>query len=415
MRKKWLVAAAATVLAAFIITLALLLADPGVWQQKLPDGSVMILRGVTYGKVHKLGVGNILQRAGGQLLPEPLSRRLGITILSHSNSVPELVVWVEHRNQTEHTRRPRGWYAATPIIVSDEAGTEYEQRGSSIASRSTNMLVEGYIFGAFPHASRNVSIRVQPFDYVGTNYYEANFRLPNPAFRREPPARPTTYPVSAQKDELSLTLERFSPGPPLEHTSRTGTEIWMKTIYRIVDKTNPASDWFVRAISVQDESGGIYHPNSTSGGSEITQTNFSFRGGLSTNVEWTLQFTLSRLSFASNELAVFTNVPISGRSSRTFEAVSAQLQGVTLTLTDFRKNGYIYADLSPSRQDLRLELVSIVDDQGRAARATVTGLAANSAYHFGTDLAADATSADLTFAVRSDRFIDLKARPVCSP
>src|ERR1035441_9351193 len=80
---------------------------PVVRAQKLPDGSGMILRGVTCGLAHRLATGNLFKRSAARLLPEALATRLGIRFLTYSNVVPSLMVWVEHDRQTT-TRRPKG-------------------------------------------------------------------------------------------------------------------------------------------------------------------------------------------------------------------------------------------------------------------------------------------------------------------
>jgi hypothetical protein len=185
----------------------------------------------------------------------------------------------------------------------------------------------------------------------------------------------------------------------------------MGTEYQILDRGNPTNDWFAHNISVRTSDGGEYSPSATSGLRETARTNLTFRGGLGTNAAWTLRYGLLRSSFGSNEVHTFERVPIPGRSDRRFAPASATLQGVTLTLTGFRRASYVYAGFSPSDRDLRLELVRIVDDRGREAHVTVTGVQAGANYHFGTDLPADATAADLTFALRRERHIEVTARP----
>ena len=386
---------------------------PVVRAQKLPDGSVMILRGVTYGRAHRLATGNLFQRSAARLLPEPLATRLGIRFLTYSNAVPSLMVWVEHDRQTT-TRRPKGGYMATPIIVADDAGTEFEQNGSGISSLGTNSQVEGFGFGAFPSASRMVSICIRPFDYVSRTSYEARFRVPNPAFAPSLPAAPTTYPVRVTQDDLTFVLKAFSPcARPAGNRGPDPDEKWMGTEYQILDRGNPTNDWFAHNISVRTSAGGEYSPSATSGLRETARTNLTFRGGLGTNAAWTLRYGLVRSSFGSNEVFTFERVPIPGRSDHQFAPASATLQDLTLTLTGFRgaSNVYVYAGFSPPDKDLRLELVRIVDDHGREGRVTVTGVQAGANYHFGTDLPPEATTADLTFALRRERHIEVTARP----
>ena len=375
----------------------------------------MILRGVTYGRAHRLAIGNLFQRSAARLLPEPLATRLGIRFLTHSNAVPSLVVWVEHDRQTT-TRRPKGGYLATPIIVADDAGTEFEHHGSGFSSQGTNSQVEGFIFETFPSASRMVSICVRPFDYAAWTSYEARFRVPNPAFAPSLPAAPTSYPIRVTQDDLTFVLKAFSPcvepglsGGPSLHAK------WMNTEYQILDRGNPTNDWFAQDILVRSGTGGGYSPSATSGSGGTTRTNLAFRGGLGTNLAWTLRYGLVRSAYASNELVTFERVPIPGRSDHQFAPASATLQGVTLILTGFRGASYVYAGFSPPDKDLRLQLLRIADDRGREGRVTVTGVQGGANYHFGVDLPPDATTADLTFALRRERHIEVTARPTPRP
>jgi hypothetical protein len=387
--------------------------DPGVSEQRLADGSVLVLRGVTYGKVHRLGVGNWAQRVAGQVLPEALARPLGIKVLAHTNSAPVLVVWLEHRQQTAASRRPSGGYMATPVTVSDGAGTEFETAGSSFSVQGTNDLVEGYVFGCFPGASPMVDIRVRPFDYATKTSFDAAFRVRNPAYVSRPPARQTVYPVRAQKDGLVFELTSFlpsaHPGKNLEATKDSSS--WMRLAYRISDTIEPTSQWLVRQAFVRDASGGVYWPTATSSPGEAARTNFYFRGGLNTNLDWTLGLSLACSSYASNEVLAVKDIPVSGSDALGWQPVSAELQGVTLKVTGFRRPGYASAGFSPPTEGLRLELIRVTDDSGHDGKVTVTGVQGGCDYHFGVNLSSNATRANLTFALRRDRRIEVTARP----
>ena len=411
------------IIAGLVCGLALLVggvlwsADPGVWEQRLPDGSLLVLRGVSYGKQHRLGVGNMLQRVGGRLLPEPLAKRLGITVLTHSNSVPDLVVWLEHRQQTSASRRPAGGYLATPVIVSDDAGTEFEQNGSSFATQGTNYLIEGYTFGCFPGASRMVHIEARPANYEKKTSFEGHFRVRNPVYSARPPAPKTAYPVRTEKEGLVFELEHFRPSKPPRSGPAGSTPkpaAWMELGYRIEDTSSPERKWFVRGITVRDDSGGAYRPSATSSPAYGGGTNFAFRGGLNTNLAWTLELKMARSTYESNELFTVKDVPLGGRDAGTnfWPPVSTQLQGVTLTVEGFRRRrGYVFAGFSPPTEGLRLELIRITDDLGNEGRVTVTGVSGGSNYHFGVNVSSNASSANLTFALGRDREMEVKARP----
>ncbi len=409
MRRRVVWAAVVFAVLAAVLAVGLYRTEPAVQTQTLADGSVMILRGVTFGRVHHLAMGNLLQRSAGRWIPAMVGRHLGLQVLAYSNTQPCLVVWAEQKKPGT-TRRPKGGYTATPVIVSDDAGTEFEHVGAAFGSQGTNYLVEAFPFSAFPHASRMVNICIRAFDYEKKQYLDARFRVPNPAFARAPVGTPTAYPVRVQQDELAFELSDFHPcAPPAG--SRARREAWMSTSYRILDKANPTNDWRVRGISVCDDAGAGYSPSAFRGLPGASRTNAQFRGGLGTNTEWLLRFSLERESYSSNELVTIRHVPIPGRSEEPFAPVSVEAQEVTLTVTGFNGANYVLASFSPPAEDLRLQLLRLVDDQGREGRITVTGMADNAKYHFGVVLEKDAKWADLTFALRRDRKVEVCARP----
>lgn len=409
MRRKLVSVAAVLAVLAALLAVEIYRAEPTVGTQRLADGSIMMLRGVTYGRVHHLAMGNLLQRSAGRWLPAAAARQLGLQVLAYSNTQPCLVVWAEQKKPGT-TRRPKGGYTATPVIVSDDAGTEFEHVGSAFSSQGTNYQVEAFAFSAFPHASPMVNICIRAFDYEKKQFLDARFRVPNPAFARAPTGRPTAYPVHVQQDELAFELSDFHPCPP-PTGSRAREEAWMSTSYRILDKANPTNDWRVRGISVCDDTGAGYSPSATRTLPGVARTNMQFRGGLGTNTEWLLRFSLERESYSSNELVTIRHVPIPGRSEEPFAPVSVEAQTVTLTVTGFRGANYVLASFFPSTEGLRLQLLRLVDDQGREGRITVAGMAANAQYHFGVALEKDAKWADLTFALRRDRKVEIRARP----
>jgi hypothetical protein len=381
--------------------------EPAIVRQPLADGSVMILRGVTYGREHRIALGNALQRIAGRFLPPGLAKRIGVQVLVYSNAQPCLVVWTEQQKPGS-TRRPTGGYTATPVIVADDAGTEFEQVGSSFASQGSNYLVEAFPFGAFPRSSGMVNIRVKAFDYVKKGFLEAKFRVANPVFTRVRPQPPTAYPVRVEQAELAFVLHEFSSCAP---PGGNREEAWMRARYEILENGNPTNDWRVRGISIWDDAGGGYSPSAIRALEGESRTNMEFRGGLGTNTEWRLRFSVERSTLSSNELVTIRNVPVPGRSEGRFEPVSVEAQGVTLQVTGFRGSQYVFASFAPATEGLRLELLRLVDDQGREGRVTVTGLGANAQYHFGVAMEKDAKAADLTFALRRERKIEVRARP----
>src|ERR1700761_901435 len=80
-------------------------------KQTLPDGSVVILRGISYGTAFRFPTGNFWQRLAVRVLPSKYTWRFPSLVYNNTNDGPVLAVWIEHIS-----RSPRGsvYYGGYP-------------------------------------------------------------------------------------------------------------------------------------------------------------------------------------------------------------------------------------------------------------------------------------------------------------
>jgi hypothetical protein len=147
--------------AAFIVLLALgvaLMKGPPKQRRRLPDGTVVTLEGVTFGKgAHHLVLGNPVQRWLGSVLPLGAVRLLGITVANSATPMystveePDRVVfWLTWSGETAE-RFPCSWAA-----VFNERGELFHGAIGTGQNLSTGPLLtsEFPLFPGYPRGTR---------------------------------------------------------------------------------------------------------------------------------------------------------------------------------------------------------------------------------------------------------------------
>jgi len=121
-RTRWVIWLAGAALGAMLAAgMWVLWQDPFTQRVRLPDGSVLILRGVTYGKQHRLLYRDWRRELLSHLMP-PFGRQSGVPMVPGvvTADTPNAVVfWVEER-WTNLAKRPFVHYD-----VSDDDGREW--------------------------------------------------------------------------------------------------------------------------------------------------------------------------------------------------------------------------------------------------------------------------------------------------
>jgi hypothetical protein len=235
-RTRWVIWLAGAALGAMLAAgMWVLWQDPFTQRVRLPDGSVLILRGVTYGKQHRLLYRDWRRELLSHLMP-PFGRQSGVPMVPGvvTADTPNAVVfWVEER-WTNLAKRPFVHYD-----VSDDDGREWRwgpvpRDYSAIYYLGTveGVPMEAFVVSRFPRRSKNVRLHIHSGD---TGALIGEFVAANPAPGPYPVWRAEPLPIARRAGELSVTLEKLLSeiGPRLpNHRARqwqvSGTEVRLR-------------------------------------------------------------------------------------------------------------------------------------------------------------------------------------------
>ena len=385
----------------------------------LPDGSVLTLRAVTYGREHRLAVGGqAWLRPVRRFLPEALTRRLDLSVAMHSATNDSLMICLE-QERAKNPLAGLGFYP--PIIVSDDDGNEFAAtRVAYRGSISTNVLC-GFHFPIAPQAGSRLRIRIPIADAFARVKHSAEFLTDNPAPRKSAKWQAPAFPLSASAGDAQLILRGLYPfdqTEPVGHGSMNGR--WMHATYAFKETDQPSTNWQVCSVEVFDESGGSYRPTAFARRHDMTEGHWSFKAGLSAKAVWKLRFALCRVDgFATNELWNARGVPLEGLERANFVPMSNSFPDITLTLYDVASGRprRLETYLTPPVENYAVVLVNATDNHGqridgwRAGPQPIIFPGGRGRFSFTLKPVTNSHSADVTFGVARMRYVEMLVRP----
>jgi|GEM_PF-6736050 len=322
--------AAVSLALAAALVLSLLRAPRRPGPQLLPDGTVVRLAKISYGKTHRIATGNFIQRAFGPALPDAAARLIGAKIHSVKSPADRLVVFFV-------CSRP----SMTFLNVSDDDGDEIIAKGPVYQFNSflgQSNFVRAFEIPLAPSLGRRLHLRLQDDYYHDTVL--AQFDVPNPVPPKPSPAPCLALPISRNLGPVDFTLTSFAS---TIHPGRGGWvgshPNWTSIHYEI------PSSWQVVDLSIGDSSGDFYHPPA---GDDISPSERDFLGVLSPDRAWDLHFLLLRLTnFSPNEVWTSPEFTRPGTNALGASLLSAQLMGFNLSVHHVNLNN-LTIDISPN-------------------------------------------------------------------
>jgi hypothetical protein len=139
-------------------------------------------------------------------------------------------------------------------------------------------------------------------------------------------------------------------------------------------------------------------------------------------VAWKLRLELVRTSCLSNELHTFRVVPLPRSAGAVFQPVRAQVQGITVAVTNFTFDGVIRAALDPPDDCWFLQYVRATRPDGGDVR--LNHPVARDAEHLDCSVTyidreilfrSGCTNVALTFGLQRKRIIEVIAQPTAAP
>jgi hypothetical protein len=307
MRRSLTISAVAALLLIALIAFVLLREDDGITRTTLEDGSVLILRKVTYGKNHRMTGGTGWQRMVGPFLPAAIAKDMKIPVAVCTNSEPVLMVWVEHRTESS-TNRGTTFYAS--LALRDDSGTEFRPYNRPATAATPGGELIGVAFPAHPHLGPDLSFRlVLKYPWRPDHTYAATVKFANPLF--DDALRPTAThipPISVTQNNVKVTVTSLRRWRTFG--SGYGSEVRRTTLLRcqLDDLEDSYRKWTISRVSIIGHRGRLYQlPGS---GPLRTRGEYEIDATLATNQAWNLQLVLSCNGPGSNDPPTANAIPV---------------------------------------------------------------------------------------------------------
>lgn len=424
---------------AAVLSWAALQKPPPLPHVKLPDGSVLILQGVTYGTNHVLGtpVAKVVSKW-------PVSIKRGVErvlgprfteVQKSTTARPCLKLWLRRGT-------PPG-FAATNETASY---TALAADSSGFVSGTECWFSPAYPwtldFEAFPRRDRFITIKIgRALDGEQGEHHTfcGSFRVRNPVFKAYPQWTPdpkgtrrTNGPVVAQLTRLLTGTD----GHANYSTTADGhpTNTWnpckdYDRTYSVIDATihpinSSPQGWHITSVTVSDATGNSVKNTSSSRSGEWQGVAFAPSLWPSESA-WKLAVKMKRHSgFTSNETFAFTDIPLPEPGSTNQPGWRTNLNGCQVTLAEVcrrnppvgnywtsRDSSYVKIVHSPLPDDLYLDLREALPDGAKENKSTGWSSGGLVRHYWLRDLPADAKTLSLFFAVHKGVEMEFLAKP----
>ncbi len=403
----------------------------------LPDGTVLTLEHVSFGKQHYYDGRRWWERWLPRL-PALWQRTLRIApssaspAMTRSTTNETLVLWFHMRWGS--ASNPPPWYEVEVLDENAQVRRGPTWRSGQVLSGIQR--IAGIGFDAFPRRSRKIILRYYERN-PATYGQELKWELPisNPAHGPFAAWPPTPLPATQRDGPLEFTLTRLVAGVDTDNWDRRATnpmKAGTLAAFRISENGRAATNWQVVNILSFDATGNVADNQMRLGRREKGESVMVFTGGLwSDEPAWKLRAEFSRDSgFLPEELWTVRGLrtkdvnPSPQWITPTNVLSSTNFGGYTLELRQlFRPGGgasrsgpVVEANVlvKPDPAEYRLTLVKATNEKGESVRGDAIGWGRNggeSKYQFYLKDLGDAQSLDLTFAFHKSRFAEFTVKP----
>ncbi|MBU6401862.1 MAG: hypothetical protein KGS61_16220 [Verrucomicrobia bacterium] len=146
-------------------------------RQRLPDGSIVELRAVTFGRIHRCFSGTVAQRLLRKFAPARLGRWIGGAEIQHQGPKDSLIFWIAHRPGGGHWFAGRG---AVAVTINDR-GQEGEMGDWVAPFRGESEDLDAIELADFGRQDKTIRLRIYA-DGGQQRTRLAEFKAPNPLF-----------------------------------------------------------------------------------------------------------------------------------------------------------------------------------------------------------------------------------------
>jgi len=422
-----------TALAAAVVTLGLYLAGtPRGPSRRLPDGTLLTLADVSYGREHHFVHGNRLQRLLYPRLPPPVWERVSCPVYSYRPQMKDhFIFWLARDGVPEVGAELGHW--GLRLVAVDEHGYE----GQDVLWRSgiTPAGVTDWQLGIFPRRGQMVRLRAYQQASGGMTRV-AEFSVANPTPGPHPVWRAEPLPVTKRAGSLAITLRQLECGVHGEepHVAAShGAKGWTVATFDVKENGYSSDDWHVEEVTFSDATGnavtgeehspeyGYYHyPSGTPPGEQV----LAFLDALWPGEAWKLRVELARSArYEQRDIARIRGVvaPVLGgtwtppkQAQRRF---TTRVHGTTVRVlstarTDPDEPNRVRVEVRAS--GLRPhERVALISSRTEAPRYTFTAHEGegDGTHELYLEVPPGVRTVDLALAVHRSRFVEFVAQP----
>lgn len=240
----------------------------------MPDGTILALEAVTWGKLHEYEVEFPTQ--GFKFFPSGRTR-----MINHGTSKDQTVLWFSRRDAVTGKALDFDWWSHSTVV--DSHGCEIEDRDNdarrhahhahgssgsggrpfqsisahSHGERYTSIVVTSEL-PAFRHEGDSFAVRL--YDLAGTNVGEFQIKDPSPTKGSYPVWKPEVLPVTKTTSELAVTLTSLAGELNESQTSRNGhsyirKRTQLKYEFQVKEDGESTNRWQSRSTTVSDALG----------------------------------------------------------------------------------------------------------------------------------------------------------------
>ncbi len=229
--------------------------------QQLPDGTVVTIKDLSYGKSVNIPMGNLWQRIAGRILPEAIAKRLRIRKAGFTSATDTIFVTVETvRTNGTFSAYPRWPYSRdSSILMTDDTGNEYQLNRVLQNGSGPKDLIEVFTAPLVSHLATQLNLRLQQYDYSSAATLAtplvAEFVVPNPAPRSRPRWTPSRPPMTNQLNDLTIVLRKVPLATPGSSSLGASPNNWSGL--DVFENNSRSKNWRVLGFTIQDEEGNV--------------------------------------------------------------------------------------------------------------------------------------------------------------
>ncbi|HTE20475.1 MAG TPA: hypothetical protein VK689_19080 [Armatimonadota bacterium] len=408
----------------------LLLADPNAQRQRLADGTILKLEGVTYGRQHALSVGAPWQKLLSPVLPARFQPRL---VPGRTFGEDRIVCWFsESPSYNERARRPGFDWMAYHMSQPAPWPELLDDHGSRMGRAEPGVELSGpapfqtIALTSYPRRGR--SIRLRYYNPQGRTPV-AEFVIPNPDPGPHPVWNAEPLPATRSSGALKFTLQELRRDLKRR---RLGPEF---ASFRVSQNGRPTWDWEPVELTLADATGNslvTLGSRSERNGETLV---LRWYGALpSGEAAWKLRVTFfptPRAPAPPGATWTLQGIPAPKKDGVTVLQKAAVIQGVRLTIIGLARAGKPWWPGEPKpkggdsatpevrviatgrRKDQRVTLLAS-DEQGRTfAGYDSHGWAdpKQQQFRYYLNLPPDSRKLTLRFVVSTGRTVEFLAKP----